>query len=131
MIARIWHGRTRASRADEYLAFLEQRAIPDYQQVAGNRGVYILRRLEGDEAHFEVLTLWESFAAIAEFAGEDISRAKHYPEDNDFLLEFEPQVRHYEAYGEIIVAIGSSEHQPVENAARRVGVHLIRPNRRR
>ena|SRR5947199_10864387 len=98
MIARISHV-TKASHAVDYLEFLEERAVPDYQSVAGNRGVYILRRLEGAEAHFEVLTLWDSLEAIAQFAGDDVTRAKYYPQDKDFLLEFESRVRHYEAYG--------------------------------
>lgn len=52
MIARIWHGRTKTDKAAEYLEFLKKRAIPDYETSAGNRGVYILHRLNGDEAHF-------------------------------------------------------------------------------
>ena len=96
MIARIWHGRTRAVDADEYWAFLRSRAVPDYKETPGNLGVYLLRRLDGDEAHFITLTYWESAEAIRAFAGEDISRAKYYPEDARFLLDFEPTVLHYE-----------------------------------
>lgn len=96
LIARTWHGRTTAGQADEYLKFLIERAIPDYQSVAGNRGVTILRRIEDDAAHFLILTLWESRAAIESFAGADIEQAKYYDEDQEFLLEFEPTVTHYE-----------------------------------
>ncbi len=96
MIARIWHGMTKASDAAAYLRFLEQRAIPDYRSVRGNLGVHILHRIEGDRAHFLTLTFWESRAAIAAFAGKDIEIAKYYPEDKDFLLEFERTVTHYE-----------------------------------
>ena len=78
MIARIWHGRTRAEHADAYLVFLRERAIPDYQATPGNRGVFLLRRIEGDEAHFLTLTHWESLEAIRAFAGEDIARAILY-----------------------------------------------------
>jgi hypothetical protein len=31
MIARIWHGRTTTAKADEYLGFLQRRALPDYR----------------------------------------------------------------------------------------------------
>jgi heme-degrading monooxygenase HmoA len=96
VIARIWHGRTRAEDAVAYLAFLRERAIPDYRATPGNRGVFILRRVEGDEAHFLTVTHWESLEAIRAFAGEDVERAKYYPEDRGFLLELEPTVRHYE-----------------------------------
>jgi heme-degrading monooxygenase HmoA len=99
MIARIWHGRTRTADADAYLKFLHERAIPDYEGTPGNRGVWILRRIDGDEAHFLTLTHWESLDAIRAFAGDEVSKAKYYPEDDGFLLEFEPTVEHYELYG--------------------------------
>jgi heme-degrading monooxygenase HmoA len=99
MIARIWHGVTPIEKSDAYLEFLIERAIPDYQSVPGNRGVHVLREQRGDQAHFLTLTFWESVDAIRQFAGEDISRAKYYPEDKDFLLEFEPTVTHYEVFG--------------------------------
>jgi len=36
--------------------------------------------------------------AIRAFAGDDISVAKYYDLDNDFLLELEPCPAHYEMY---------------------------------
>ena len=99
MIARIWHGRTRAGDADAYLRFLHERAVPDYAGTPGNRGVWILHRVDGDEAHFLTLTHWESLEAIRAFAGDEVSKAKYYPEDDGFLLEFEPTVEHYEVSG--------------------------------
>ncbi len=98
MIARIWHGRTAVEQADAYFAFLKARAIPDYQSVPGNRGVHLLRDVRADAAHFITLTFWDSYEAVAAFAGEDIRRAKYYPEDAGFLLEFEPTVQHYEVF---------------------------------
>ncbi|WP_306061481.1 antibiotic biosynthesis monooxygenase family protein [Natronococcus wangiae] len=98
MIALIWHGRTRVSKADQYLEFIEQRAIPDYESVEGNRAAFVLRRIEGDEAHFLTLTFWESEMAIEAFVAPDIETAKYYSEDENFLLEFEPTVRHFEVY---------------------------------
>ena len=96
MVARIWHGRTRARDYDAYWAFLQERAIPDYRSTPGNRGVRLFRRLEGDEAHFLTLSYWDSLEAIRNFAGADIAVAKYYPEDRNYLLEFEPSVQHYE-----------------------------------
>jgi hypothetical protein len=52
MIARIWHGITMAAKADAYLDYLNRTGVPDYQATPGNRGVYVLRRIEGDVAHF-------------------------------------------------------------------------------
>ena len=96
MIARIWHGRTPLEKADEYLAFLKDRAVPDYSGVEGCLGVYILRRDTEDAAHFQTLTFWTSEKAIRAFAGADVLKAKYYPEDSAFLLEFEPHVQHFE-----------------------------------
>lgn len=100
MIARIWHGKTKISLADDYRDFLNARAIPDYRSVPGNLNVYVLRRIEGNEAHFITLTFWENVEAIKAFAGEDFEKAKYYPEDQSFLLEFEPTVTHYEVVGD-------------------------------
>ncbi len=96
MIARLWHGRTRARDYDAYWAFLQGRAIPDYRGTPGNRGVRLFRRLDGEHAHFLTLSYWISLEAIQAFAGADISVAKYYPEDREYLLEFEPTVQHYE-----------------------------------
>ncbi|MGO1072182.1 antibiotic biosynthesis monooxygenase family protein [Lysobacter sp. CA199] len=96
MICRIWHGRTRAESADAYAAFLQRRAVPDYARVPGNLRVQILRRDDGEVTHFLTVTHWASEAAIRDFAGEDLLKAKYYDEDADFLLELEERVRHYE-----------------------------------
>jgi heme-degrading monooxygenase HmoA len=96
MIARIWHGVTEASKADEYVDYLNKTGIPEYRHTLGNLGVYMLRRIEGNKAHFLLLTLWESEEAIKRFAGPDMERAKYYPEDKSFLIELEPNVTHYE-----------------------------------
>ena len=96
MIARTWHGIVPASRADEYVEYLDRTGIPEYRATPGNLGVYMLRRIEGDRAHFLLLTLWESEEAIKRFAGPDMEKAKYYPEDEEFLLEKEPNVTHYE-----------------------------------
>ena len=95
MIVRIWHGRTAQNRADEYAAFLERRAIPDYRAIAGNLDVAILRRDEPEVTHFLTVTRWISEQAIRAFAGTDVLKAKYYPEDEHFLMEFEPEVQHF------------------------------------
>lgn len=96
MIARIWHGITPASKADEYVEFLHQSGVRDYQATEGNRGVHLLRRIEGDQAHFLILTFWDSVESIRIFAGEEYEKARYYPEDEEYLLEFEETVTHYE-----------------------------------
>jgi hypothetical protein len=64
MIARRWQGVTVASKADAYLDYLHTTGVPDDQATAGNRGVYVLGRMEGSQAHFLLLSLWDSSEAI-------------------------------------------------------------------
>jgi heme-degrading monooxygenase HmoA len=64
MIARIWHGRTTAAKSDEYLNFMRTVAILDYRSTPGNKGAYALRRIEGETAHFLMVTFWESEDAV-------------------------------------------------------------------
>jgi heme-degrading monooxygenase HmoA len=99
MIVRMWHGKVSASKAGAYREFLNARAIPDYQSVEGNISVHILERSEGAVTHFITLTFWKDIESIKTFAGEDVEVAKYYPEDKEFLLEFEPNVIHYEVVG--------------------------------
>jgi len=96
MIARLWHGAVPAERSDAYLGYLEKTGVPDSRATPGNRGVYVLRRLEGGTAHFLFVSLWESMDAIGAFAGSEVEKARYYPEDPDYLLELEPTVTHYE-----------------------------------
>jgi heme-degrading monooxygenase HmoA len=97
MIARIWHGITDPAKSDEYLGFLHKRAVPDYRNTKGNLGVYVMRCSDDEgKSHFFTLSVWESFDAIKRFAGDDYDKARYYPEDKDFLHEFEPYVQHYE-----------------------------------
>jgi hypothetical protein len=98
MIARTWHGVTPVEKADDYLQRMLTVAVPDYESVPGNRGAYVMRRIEGDRAHFLLLTLWESEDAIRQFAGPDMNVAKYYPFDPQYLLELEPSAIHYEVF---------------------------------
>ena len=71
MIARIWHGRVPRSKAAAYETYMRETGIADYQSVMGNRGVYLLRRDDGDVTHFTTLTFWDSIDAVKAFAGEE------------------------------------------------------------
>jgi len=96
MIARLWRGRVPLAQADAYEGYLHRTGIPDYLATAGNRGAWILRRAEGEVCHFLLITLWDSMQAIEAFAGVPADRARYYPEDDEFLLEREPAVVHYD-----------------------------------
>lgn len=44
--------------------------------------------------HFTLVTFWDSIDSVRRFAGDDVLRARYYPEDDEFLLEREPFVTH-------------------------------------
>ena len=97
MIARIWTGVTKAQQAKEFHEYIKRTGVPGLTQTAGNRGVYVLRRSENNEAHFMMISLWDSYEAIKAFAGDDISHARLYPEDKDFLVRYDSNVAHYDS----------------------------------
>lgn len=96
MIARTWHGAVPEARADEYHEYLLETGVPDLESTPGNRGVYVFRRIEEGEAHFQLVSLWDSLDSIRAFAGDPVDKARYYPKDKEFLLELEPKVRHYD-----------------------------------
>lgn len=96
MIARRWHGRVPVGKADEYLTLMKEVGLADYRATQGNRGAWCLHRQEGEVTHVEMFTLWDDFGAIAHFAGDQLTKAKYYDFDADFLLELEPEVMHFE-----------------------------------
>jgi len=99
MIARIWRGAVRAEDADAYEAYVQRTGIEGYQRTPGNRGAWILRRIEGERAEFVTLSFWASRAAIEGFAGHDIDRAVFYPDDDQFLIDRDLTVSHYDVAG--------------------------------
>ena len=101
MIARIWHGRTSLENYEAYTEFLKTRAIPDYRGTPGFIRLIFLRNIQGHEGHFTLITFWEDLNVVKNFAGEDYEKAKYYPEDKDYLLEFEEKVIHYEVFAEL------------------------------
>jgi len=96
MIARIWHGITPAAKADAYNTVVDRTGIRDLRKTEGNRGAWAFRRIEGDTAHFIVLSMWDGMDAIKRFAGADPQKAFYYPEDDDFLIDRETNVEHYD-----------------------------------
>ena len=101
MIARIWHGVTMAEKADEFFKFVRKTGEIAYLKSSGNCGVYTLRRRFDDKTEFLLIPLWDSIESIKRFAGEDFNKACYpYPEDKEFLVELEPEVKHFEVLTE-------------------------------
>ena len=98
MIARIWHGRTKTADAGVYRQYVIETGMEHYTSTKGNFGAQIWQKEEGAITHIWTVSWWDSFESIKAFAGNDIEKAKYYPEDEKYLLEFEPGVIHCDAF---------------------------------
>jgi heme-degrading monooxygenase HmoA len=92
----MWRGWVRTEDRDAYVDYVERTGMSEYRRTPGNRGAHLLTR-DLDDARTEIVTLsfWDSRDVIAGFAGDDISRAVFYPDDDRYLVERETTVTHY------------------------------------
>jgi heme-degrading monooxygenase HmoA len=95
-IARIWHGRTPAARAEEYRQYIFEAGIKKIASLPGNRGVQLMVKTSAEEGEFMVVSYWDSIEAIKGYAGADYTRVHDLPRDDEFLIEKEKLVRHFE-----------------------------------
>jgi heme-degrading monooxygenase HmoA len=96
-VMRTWTGWIATDRREEYAAYIGDTGMADYLATAGNLGAWMVFRDLGD-GRTEVMTvsLWDSRDSIRAFAGDDIELARYYPEDDEYLLERELTVKHYD-----------------------------------
>src|SRR5215216_1596640 len=84
-IARIWRGRTRRDRADEYEAYNYEVGIKPLIEKA--LGVQTFREDREDETEFMTISYWENIEAMSAFAGKDPTKIHHLARDAEFLIE--------------------------------------------
>jgi heme-degrading monooxygenase HmoA len=95
-VARIWIGHTRPEDREEYVRYLEKSGMAEYRATPGNLGAWLLVREVEGRAEFLTLSFWDSWESIRRFAGPDPERARYFPDDERYLLEFPETVRHFE-----------------------------------
>lgn len=95
-ILRTWRGATRVEDASAYVGYMRATGYEGLRATPGNLGVLGLLRVVGDRAEHVVMSLWESEQAIRRFAGDDVGRAVFYPQDDDFLVDKDERVEHFE-----------------------------------
>jgi heme-degrading monooxygenase HmoA len=109
VILRRWSARIRTADEAEYVVYIAGTGLDDYRATPGNLGAQMLVRTLGDgESEVTTLSWWESIEAIAAFAGEDIDRARYYPEDDRFLLTRPDHVEHHRVVGGADLRPGAS-----------------------
>jgi heme-degrading monooxygenase HmoA len=90
-IARIWRGRTRRERADEYEAYNFEAGVKLLREKA--LGVQSFREDREDETEFVTISYWESVEAKRAFAGDDSTAVRHLERDAELLIELPKSVQ--------------------------------------
>ena len=98
MIARIWHGWTTFDNADNYERLLKEEIFPGIaaKNVAGYRGIQLLRRPLASEVEFITVMWFESWDAVKQFAGENYETAYVPAKARKILARFDEKSQHYE-----------------------------------
>jgi len=97
-IVRIWSGIALATKANQYLEYLNKIVVPAIRMAEGNQGLLILQDLRGELAHFLVLSFWTSNEVLINFAGAHSSEyevVKLSPEEQSLLVAFESIAKYY------------------------------------
>ena len=95
MIARTWRGATATGDAEAYLEYLDRTGVAECRATRGNLGVMVLRRPMGEETEFLFISYWDHEDSIRAFAGDDITQARFFAEDDRYLTQRDEVVRHY------------------------------------
>ena len=93
-IARMWRGHVRASDADAYQKHLDEGGVQKIRKIAGNIGVQMFRRDEGETTEFAVISYWKTAADIKNFTGPEWEKVKPLPDDARWLVGPEATVTH-------------------------------------
>jgi heme-degrading monooxygenase HmoA len=91
IIVRIWRGRTRRHRADEYEAYNYEAGIKPLLNTA--LGVQTFREDREHETEFMTISYWESVEAMSQFTGGDPTTVHHLERDEEFLIELPKAVQ--------------------------------------
>lgn len=97
-ILREWRAEIRRALRDEYVKYVETTGLSGYRCTPGNLGAVIaVRDLDSERSEIVTLSWWADKQSIVAFAGEDIGRARYYPDDDRYLLTRPDTVQHYDS----------------------------------
>ena len=97
MIMRVWRGYTSHENADAYERLLRTEILPGIHRVSGYSGAWLLRRNKAEEVEFMTITMWDSWEAIEEFAGQGHTSAVVPDDARKLLSRFDEHSEHYDA----------------------------------
>jgi hypothetical protein len=98
VILREWRAEIRRPLKQEYVDYVSATGLAGYRRTAGNLGAIVaVRDLDSERTEIVTLSWLKDRKSIEAFAGEDIGRARYFPEDDRYLLTRPETVRHYES----------------------------------
>jgi hypothetical protein len=103
MISRIWHGWTTYENADAYEELLREEIFRwiESKEIAGYKGIQLLRRELADEVEFVTEMWFDDLDAVRQFAGEDYEKAVVRPDAHELLSHYDAAAAHYEVRKEL------------------------------
>ncbi|HEX6026963.1 MAG TPA: hypothetical protein VFZ00_33505 [Solirubrobacter sp.] len=91
MIGRIWRGRVKLERLEEYLDYNGTAGLDEIARQPGCVGVQQFSAVDGDVATVTTISYWESLDAMHAFHGVGLA-VSHLDRDPEFLLEIPERV---------------------------------------
>lgn len=99
IILRSWSGRIRTEHEAEYVQYLEQTVVKDFESTPGHLGYQLLiRTLRDGVSEITALSWWRDMAAIRIFAGPRPELSRYYPNDGYYLLGRTELVEHHRLF---------------------------------
>ena len=96
MIARIWSARATHNNWPAYERHFTENVLQELRTVDGYVSSNLLKREAGPQIEITVITFWNSWEAIAAFAGSDRDAAVVAPGAAALLIDYDRIVEHYE-----------------------------------
>jgi heme-degrading monooxygenase HmoA len=97
-IVRLWRGITLATKANQYLEYLNKFVAPAFQMAEGNEGLLVLQDQQDELVYFLLLSFWTSQEALQNFTGAhspELDVVNLSPEEQSLLVAFESTARYY------------------------------------
>jgi heme-degrading monooxygenase HmoA len=96
MIARLWSACAVQANSQAYLQHFSRAVLPELRKLEGFISHTVLARPVASEVEIQVITIWQSLAAIDAFANPDREAAVVAPEAAALLARYDRRVRHFE-----------------------------------
>lgn len=96
MIERHWKGIAKSEAADAYIKHLLEDTFPKLKTLQGFVNARILKRDVDTGTEFLILTVWESYESIKQFAGSQVDVAVVPALVQEMMAAFDRHVSHYD-----------------------------------